>query len=136
MVRAIGARTVRRVRSGARHVAEETIAQLARAMTGGRAVITRLRRRGQLDRAARPRPTSPSRSKSHLPAAMRSGLVCWTRVRAATRPPRPAARAVAALSHFAIDHADRLEELDINPLIVTETGAVAADALIRIRKET
>lgn len=53
---------------------------------------------------------------------------------------RPAAdlaaaiRAVTALSDFAIAHAGRLEELDVNPLIVTQSGAYAADALIRIRK--
>lgn len=47
-----------------------------------------------------------------------------------------AARAVVALSGFALAHAARLEELDINPLIVTASGAIAADALIRIRKET
>lgn len=43
---------------------------------------------------------------------------------------------VMAISAFALAHADRLEELDINPLMVTPNGAFAADALIRIREET
>lgn len=41
-----------------------------------------------------------------------------------------AAMAVAA---FAEAHADRLEELDINPLMATPAGAFAADALMRMR---
>lgn len=44
-----------------------------------------------------------------------------------------AAAALAALSVYAESHAASLDELDINPLIVTETSAIAADALIRIR---
>ncbi len=42
--------------------------------------------------------------------------------------------AVMAVQHFASAHADRLLELDINPLIVRPAGcgAVAADALIRL----
>ncbi|QIE54661.1 acetate--CoA ligase family protein [Pikeienuella piscinae] len=44
-----------------------------------------------------------------------------------------AARTLAALSRFALAHETVLEELDINPLIVTSAGAWAADALIRIR---
>ena len=42
---------------------------------------------------------------------------------------------VMAVSAFALAHADRLEELDINPLMVTPQGAFAADALIRMRLE-
>lgn len=45
-----------------------------------------------------------------------------------------AAAAVQALSVYAESHAATLDELDINPLIVTTTGAYAADALIRIRE--
>ncbi len=45
-----------------------------------------------------------------------------------------AAAAVAALSVYVESHAATLDELDINPLIVTTTGAYAADALIRIRE--
>jgi len=43
-----------------------------------------------------------------------------------------AARAVAALSRFAMRHADAVSEIDINPLLVRDAGqgAVALDALI------
>jgi succinyl-CoA synthetase beta subunit len=41
-------------------------------------------------------------------------------------------RAVTAVQNFATAHAGRLLELDINPLIVTADGAVAADALVRL----
>ena len=44
-----------------------------------------------------------------------------------------AAEAVAALSRLALVLGPRLEELDVNPLIVTQSAAVAADALVRIR---
>ena len=42
--------------------------------------------------------------------------------------------AIMAIAEFAETHADRLQELDVNPLIVTAEGAVAADALIRMRE--
>lgn len=42
-------------------------------------------------------------------------------------------RAVMAVQRFVEAEADRLEELDINPLICTPSDAVAADALIRFR---
>ena len=41
--------------------------------------------------------------------------------------------AVMAVQRFVEAHADRLDELDINPLIATPERAVAADALIRLR---
>ena len=41
-------------------------------------------------------------------------------------------RAAMAVQAFAAAHADRLVELDINPLIVTVDSAVAADALVRL----
>jgi acetate---CoA ligase (ADP-forming) len=43
---------------------------------------------------------------------------------------------IEAVARFAVDHAARLEELDVNPLIVLPLGkgAVAADALIRMRE--
>lgn len=44
-----------------------------------------------------------------------------------------AAEAVAALSRLALALGPSLEELDVNPLIVTQSAAVAADALVRIR---
>ena len=37
-----------------------------------------------------------------------------------------------AVQAFAVAEAARLLELDINPLIVMPTGAVAADALVRL----
>lgn len=40
--------------------------------------------------------------------------------------------AVMAVAAFAADHADRLQELDVNPLLVSENGAIAVDALIRM----
>ncbi len=43
--------------------------------------------------------------------------------------------AVDAVQNFAIEHQGKLCELDINPLIVTENGAVAVDALIRLENE-
>lgn len=38
--------------------------------------------------------------------------------------------AVMAIAHYAAAHLDTLIELDVNPLMVSETGAVAVDALI------
>lgn len=43
-----------------------------------------------------------------------------------------AVAAIAAVAAYAAGEAGRLVELDVNPLIVTPTGAVAADALIRL----
>ena len=42
--------------------------------------------------------------------------------------------AILALQNFTLDHPGKLSELDINPLIVTENGAVAVDALIRLEE--
>jgi acetate---CoA ligase (ADP-forming) len=44
-------------------------------------------------------------------------------------------QAVQAVAAFAAAHEATLEELDINPLFVLPQGAVAADALIRMRKQ-
>ena len=41
--------------------------------------------------------------------------------------------AIARIAAWAMDHADRLEEMDVNPLLALPTGAVAVDALIRMR---
>jgi acetyl-CoA synthetase len=41
-------------------------------------------------------------------------------------------RAVEAVAAFALDHADRLVELEVNPLLVLPDGAMAVDALIRL----
>jgi acetate---CoA ligase (ADP-forming) len=43
--------------------------------------------------------------------------------------------AVEAIARFAEAHANTLEELDVNPLLILPTGAVAVDALIRMRKQ-
>ncbi|MBO0845873.1 MAG: acetate--CoA ligase family protein [Nocardioides sp.] len=40
--------------------------------------------------------------------------------------------AVEAIAAFAIDHADRLVEVEVNPLLVLPDGAMAVDALIRL----
>ncbi|HEY3530029.1 MAG TPA: acetate--CoA ligase family protein [Nocardioides sp.] len=40
--------------------------------------------------------------------------------------------AVQAVAAFAIDHADRLVEVEVNPLLVLPDGAMAVDALIRL----
>jgi len=42
-------------------------------------------------------------------------------------------RAVQALAAFAAANPGRIQEVDVNPLLVTATGAVAVDALIRMR---
>ncbi len=39
--------------------------------------------------------------------------------------------AVNAIQSYVLANADRLEEVEVNPLICTPTRAVAADALIR-----
>ena len=57
---------------------------------------------------------------------------------------RPAAdidaivKSIHSIARFAVDHADRLEEMDVNPLIIRPAGhdPVAADALIRWREVT
>ncbi|WP_298170370.1 acetate--CoA ligase family protein [Novosphingobium sp.] len=41
--------------------------------------------------------------------------------------------AIARIAAWAMDHADRLEEMDVNPLLALQSGAVAVDALIRMR---
>ena len=42
--------------------------------------------------------------------------------------------AIAAVAAFAMAHRDGLEELDVNPLLALPRGAVAVDALIRMRE--
>ena len=41
--------------------------------------------------------------------------------------------AIARISEFAADHADLVEEIDVNPLLARPDGAVALDALIVLR---
>jgi acetate---CoA ligase (ADP-forming) len=42
-------------------------------------------------------------------------------------------KTIEALANFAAHHENSLEELDVNPLLVLQKGAVAVDALIRMR---
>ena len=37
---------------------------------------------------------------------------------------------MSLLSEFAVDHADLVREIDLNPVIVLDDGAVVVDALI------
>jgi acetate---CoA ligase (ADP-forming) len=46
------------------------------------------------------------------------------------------AQVICRLSEFAADHADRLAELDVNPLICSADRIVAVDALIALRPPT
>ncbi|MBX9884576.1 MAG: acetate--CoA ligase family protein [Novosphingobium sp.] len=41
--------------------------------------------------------------------------------------------AITRIAAWAMDHADRLEEMDVNPLLALPRGAMAVDALIRMR---
>ena len=43
-----------------------------------------------------------------------------------------AARTISALSHFIADHADRVSEMEINPLAVMQDGCIALDCVILV----
>ena len=74
-------------------------------------------------------------SETEIRAAL-AGLKCWplvTGFRGRHGDAEAVLHAVQALAAFAAAHAGRIEEVDVNPLLVTATGAVAVDALIRMR---
>jgi hypothetical protein len=66
------------------------------------------------------------------------GLKVWKLVegfRGKSGDARAVVNAVLAVASFAGAHAGTIEELDVNPLLVLPKGAVAVDALIRMRKD-
>lgn len=74
-------------------------------------------------------------SETEIRAAL-AGLKSWplvTGFRGRHGDAEAVVRAVQALAAFAAAHAGRIEEVDVNPLLVTATGAVAVDALISMR---
>ena len=83
--------------------------------------------------------TTPPRSCCRPPAP-RSGPpwpACawvrrWRATAAAIADLDAVVDAVEAIGRFATDHADRLVELEVNPLLVLPRGAMAVDALIRL----
>jgi acetate---CoA ligase (ADP-forming) len=77
-------------------------------------------------------PTNQAEIKSAL-----QSLKCWklvTGFRGKKGDAKAAIAAVQSVAKFAAAHKDRLEELDVNPLLVLPKGAVAVDALIRLRE--
>ncbi len=74
-------------------------------------------------------------SRGDIERALR-GLRCFALLDGYRRRPRaPIERiidAIEAIAAFARSHADRMQELDVNPLIVTALDVTAADALIRM----
>ncbi|MCR9219816.1 MAG: acetate--CoA ligase family protein [Alphaproteobacteria bacterium] len=97
-------------------------------MIGAGGVLTEL----LADRAVLPLPTDAAAVERALDGLRIARLLTGYR----GRPPADRAAAVAAalaVADFATAHADRLLELDVNPLIVRPEGlgAIAADALIR-----
>ncbi len=74
-------------------------------------------------------------NRSEIVSALQS-LKVWTLVQGYRGKSCDAAAVVAsieAIAKFAEAHADTLEELDVNPLLVLPKGAVAVDALIKMR---
>ena len=74
-------------------------------------------------------------SETEIRAAL-AGLKSWplvTGFRGRHGDAEAVVNAVQALAAFAAAHAGRIEEVDVNPLLVTATGAVAVDALISMR---
>jgi acetate---CoA ligase (ADP-forming) len=76
-------------------------------------------------------PTNPSEIKTAL-----QSLKCWklvTGFRGKKGDAKAVISAVQSIAKFAAANKNRLEELDVNPLLVLQKGAVAVDALIRMR---
>jgi acetate---CoA ligase (ADP-forming) len=74
-------------------------------------------------------------NRAEIETALRS-LKVWkliTGFRSKSGDAEATIAAVEAIARFAEAHADTLEELDVNPLLVLPNGAVAVDALIRMR---
>jgi acetate---CoA ligase (ADP-forming) len=74
-------------------------------------------------------------NRGEITRALRS-LRIWKLVegfRGKSGDPEAVIKAVEAVAAFAAAHPAEIEELDINPLFVLPQGAVAADALIRMR---
>jgi acetyl-CoA synthetase len=74
-------------------------------------------------------------NRSEIERALR-GLRCFALLNGYRGRPRAdvgqIVGAIEAIASFAQAHADRLQELDVNPLIVTALDVTAADALIRM----
>ena len=78
-----------------------------------------------------PAPVTEPQARDMVIRLKAADILCGAR----GRPPADidaAARAIAALSRFMADNADRFAEIDINPLIVRAAGkgVVAVDALL------
>ena len=74
-------------------------------------------------------------TRAEITRALQS-LACWKLVqgfRGKSGDAEAVIAAVSAVARFAAAQAAEIEELDINPLLVLPTGAVAVDALLRYR---
>jgi acetate---CoA ligase (ADP-forming) len=74
-------------------------------------------------------------NRSEIETALQS-LKVWKLVkgyRGKSGDPESVIVAIEAIAKFANDHADTLEELDVNPLLILPKSAVAVDALIKMR---
>lgn len=87
------------------------------------------------DRIVLPLPVEAEEIRAAL-AGLRAGAILAGH---RGRPPGnvdAAVAAILAIAEFAVAHADRLIELDVNPLIVTQDRAVAADVLLRLQEDS
>lgn len=74
-------------------------------------------------------PIGPARARAMLDRLRGRALLAGVRGRPAVDLDA-AAMAIARLSVVAADNADRFSSIEINPLLIQETGAVALDALV------